>query len=222
MKTRHKLKAEICRHFGYLTVVSDKEVCRQIVQRTGWALPTGKLARVEFMERFVKQFGISAPTKVEKIRRALRTTARRMERQRDAKRTQELCLLAEIGQLSDADRREAARIAKRQIDRVNGTDAFISSEAWRKLRYRALALHGNKCQCCGASPETGTSLHVDHIKPRWKYPELALDLKNLQVLCADCNMGKGGWDETDWRKRSGADSLEELPADAAEHMRSIQ
>jgi 5-methylcytosine-specific restriction endonuclease McrA len=33
--------------------------------------------------------------------------------------------------------------------------------------------------------------NVDHIKSRKKFPELPLNPKNLQVLCADCNAGKG-------------------------------
>lgn len=44
-------------------------------------------------------------------------------------------------------------------------------------------------------------LNVDHVKPRKFYPELALDLDNLQVLCALCNHGKGNSDATDWRGR---------------------
>jgi 5-methylcytosine-specific restriction endonuclease McrA len=43
-------------------------------------------------------------------------------------------------------------------------------------------------------------INVDHIKPRRKYPELALTESNLQVLCGTCNHGKGSWDETDWRR----------------------
>lgn len=77
---------------------------------------------------------------------------------------------------------------------------FYKSPAWRRLRYRALVAHGNVCQCCGASPRKGFPLHVDHIRPRSKYPELALEFANLQVLCPDCNLGKSAWDETDWRE----------------------
>ncbi|MFC6439812.1 HNH endonuclease [Bowmanella sp. JS7-9] len=33
-------------------------------------------------------------------------------------------------------------------------------------------------------------LHVDHVKPRAKFPELALDINNLQILCETCNLGK--------------------------------
>lgn len=78
--------------------------------------------------------------------------------------------------------------------------AFYMDKPWRSLRYEALKVHGAKCQCCGGTPaSTGKPMHVDHIKPRSKFPELELTLSNLQVLCEDCNMGKGGRDQTDWR-----------------------
>ncbi len=78
---------------------------------------------------------------------------------------------------------------------------FYTSDAWRDVRYRALKASSGCCQCCGARPALGKPLHVDHIKPRSKFPELELDLGNLQVLCADCNLGKSAWDQTDWRPR---------------------
>ena len=79
------------------------------------------------------------------------------------------------------------------------SDAFLRSFAWRKLRMRALVNAKGACMACGAKAGDGTVLHVDHIKPRRLHPKLALDLGNLQVLCAACNHGKGNWDETDWR-----------------------
>lgn len=57
------------------------------------------------------------------------------------------------------------------------------------------------CQSCGATPESGAVMNVDHIKPRKIYPELALTESNLQVLCHECNHGKGNWDMTDFRPR---------------------
>lgn len=68
--------------------------------------------------------------------------------------------------------------------------AFLNSFEWRQLRFEALRIYGRQCQCCGASPATGAVMHVDHVKPRRKFPELALDINNLQVLCAECNHGK--------------------------------
>jgi hypothetical protein len=80
----------------------------------------------------------------------------------------------------------------------NRTD-FYDSEEWMRLRYQALKAHKGRCECCGAQPGPGNPLHVDHIKPRSRYPRLALDITNLQVLCKKCNLGKGASDDTDWR-----------------------
>jgi 5-methylcytosine-specific restriction endonuclease McrA len=77
--------------------------------------------------------------------------------------------------------------------------AFYLTEQWKRLRYSALLKTAGKCQCCGSRPSRGNPLHVDHIKPRSRYPWLALDPDNLQVLCADCNLGKSNRDCTNWR-----------------------
>jgi hypothetical protein len=78
---------------------------------------------------------------------------------------------------------------------------FLLTYEWRKLRMQAIAHYGAKCMCCGASPETGAVINVDHIKPRKLFPKLALDFDNLQILCSVCNHGKGNWDMTDWRPK---------------------
>lgn len=93
-----------------------------------------------------------------------------------------------------------AKVAESALRMLAGKPAagpsFYESREWKVLRYKAIKLHGAVCQLCGATGQ----MHVDHIKPRSKYPELELRLDNLQVLCADCNIGKGAWDESDWRK----------------------
>lgn len=76
---------------------------------------------------------------------------------------------------------------------------FYDGPEWRRVRYEALRIHGAKCQCCGVTRRAGAVIHVDHILPRSRHPELALDVSNLQVLCADCNLGKAAHDSTDWR-----------------------
>lgn len=80
------------------------------------------------------------------------------------------------------------------------SDSFLNSFEWRKVRMMAIKKYGAKCMCCGATPDTGAVINVDHIKPRKLWPSLALDINNLQILCHDCNHGKGNWDTTDWRK----------------------
>ena len=88
--------------------------------------------------------------------------------------------------------------------KVSGVDVaskdFLETFAWRKLRMEALKKYGPKCMCCGATPATGAVMNVDHVKPRKLFPALALDINNLQILCHECNHGKGNWDQTDWRK----------------------
>lgn len=77
---------------------------------------------------------------------------------------------------------------------------FLLTYEWRKVRMEALVKYESRCMCCGKSPIfKGVVINVDHIKPRKLFPELALDINNLQVLCNECNHGKGNWDETDWR-----------------------
>lgn len=88
-------------------------------------------------------------------------------------------------------------VMSRKAPNVN---LFYKSSAWRQLRYAALAKYGNLCSCCGASPSSGAVMHVDHIKPISRYPELALNIDNLQVLCAACNLGKSNRDQTTWRR----------------------
>ena len=75
---------------------------------------------------------------------------------------------------------------------------FLQSKAWKRMRIAAFDKYGNFCQCCGAKPSDGIRLNVDHIKPRKLFPELALNLDNLQILCSDCNSEKGNWNMSDF------------------------
>jgi hypothetical protein len=77
---------------------------------------------------------------------------------------------------------------------------FYHSDEWRILRVRVLEKYECKCMMCGRSPKDHKIvIHVDHIKPISKYPELCLEFNNLQLLCEDCNIGKSNKYETDYR-----------------------
>jgi hypothetical protein len=81
-------------------------------------------------------------------------------------------------------------------------DDFLQSFEWRRVRMQVLQERGRRCEACGADAlKHGVRIHVDHIKPRTLYPQLALDKSNLQVLCEECNHGKGNWDMTDWHAK---------------------
>ena len=58
-----------------------------------------------------------------------------------------------------------------------------------KLRFTVLKRDNYTCQSCGATPQDGAKLEIDHIKP------IAMggsdDIENLQILCRECNLGKG-------------------------------
>lgn len=97
------------------------------------------------------------------------------------------------------------------------SDAFLQTYEWRVLRMKVLKHYGARCMCCGATPSGGAVMNVDHIKPRRDFPHLALDFDNLQVLCHECNHGKGNWDRTDWRPAELSDSLTQETA----HLKSI-
>lgn len=87
----------------------------------------------------------------------------------------------------------------------NSKKSFYASWEWRKLRMQTLVRHGHRCQSCGATTQDITiygapvRLVVDHIQPLGKHWELRLDPENVQVLCDECNMGKGDWMTQDFR-----------------------
>lgn len=85
-------------------------------------------------------------------------------------------------------------------------EEFYASWGWRTLRMEVLKEFGPVCMCCGSTPKhldmagNPTKIVVDHIKPLHTHWHLRLDRKNLQVLCDECNQGKGAWDTTDYRQ----------------------
>ena len=79
------------------------------------------------------------------------------------------------------------------------SEQFYQSWEWKEVRYKALKLYGARCMLCGATAANGVRICVDHIKPRSLFPDLQLDINNLQILCDDCNKGKSNTDDTDWR-----------------------
>lgn len=99
------------------------------------------------------------------------------------------------------EKKQRNKERKKKFKQRNKKDSdFYRSREWLELRYRVLRNYEGKCMCCGQSPKKNkVILHVDHIKPRSKFPELELQYDNLQILCAACNRGKSNKDSTDWR-----------------------
>lgn len=104
------------------------------------------------------------------------------------------------------------------------SNAFYASWEWKQVRYESLQMHGRQCMCCGWTPEQGSKgyLCVDHIKPRSKFPELALDVSNTQVLCNSCNMGKSNVHQDDFRSEWHGDDEEDTDPLTAQFRATIQ
>lgn len=98
-----------------------------------------------------------------------------------------------------------------------GPEFYLTRE-WRALRWEVLSTSADgKCVMCGATRKSsGLSMHVDHIHPRSTHPSLELSKSNLQILCADCNIGKGKsiWQPTDARQ-ANPPRWQRAPADPA-------
>lgn len=81
------------------------------------------------------------------------------------------------------------------IKKGDSNDGFYSSPAWRKMKQTVLFVFGKVCMKCKSTK----NIHVDHIKPRSLYPELELDINNMQVLCRPCNCAKSNRGAKDYR-----------------------
>lgn len=160
--------------------LTNAEACAIGVQmRKGWVR---RCADFEVPDGLVDALSRRDLSSKRKGRNALKRAARKAKRRHDPAQTMSVPV-AKVERKSYAARSET----------------FLKSRAWKELRYTVLKERGAACECCGASAKTGAVIHVDHVKPRFKFPELALEKSNLQVLCEDCNVGKGAWDQTDWR-----------------------
>lgn len=76
---------------------------------------------------------------------------------------------------------------------------FMVNKSWKQLRVEAIEKYGNKCCKCGRVGSKRYPINIDHIKPRKYYPELAMDINNLQPLCGRCNREKGNNHCIDYR-----------------------
>ena len=88
---------------------------------------------------------------------------------------------------------------------------FYATREWRELRWKVISTSNGSCVICGRSKQAhGVVLHVDHIKPRSKFPLRELDITNLQILCEDCNLGKSAEFKMDSLLESVPEDVKEL------------
>lgn len=98
------------------------------------------------------------------------------------------------------DQRKELRVEMRKVEKKKFTLAKVSTAAkrkpsrrqihytakeWQPIRKQVFDRDGKICHICG-----GPATHIDHLLPKSKYPELALNLDNLKPACRNCNFEK--------------------------------
>jgi 5-methylcytosine-specific restriction endonuclease McrA len=180
-----------------------------------------KTARRRLRKRNVGKIGYECRPIGSAVKRAaLKARHARSERKRaetNAYQDKHLVLVTKDGEKVFNNVRQHASRDKRE--------EFYKSWDWRTLRMKTIKRYGRRCQCCGATPADRDSagapvrIVVDHIKPLSKYWQLRLVPSNLQILCDECNQGKGAWDETDHRAPSEPEAEDALTAEYRAIMR---
>ncbi|MFC1869686.1 HNH endonuclease [Chloroflexota bacterium] len=88
-------------------------------------------------------------------------------------------------------------LAEERRQKIEEQEIFYDSPEWMVMRSKVIEEEGPVCNECKKNIPVKRDISVDHIKPRSKYPELALDRTNLRVLCRSCNSRKGARDWLD-------------------------
>ncbi|QUY40421.1 HNH endonuclease [Acaryochloris marina] len=76
---------------------------------------------------------------------------------------------------------------------INRYSSFRSSDEGKSLKLSLYSEQGALCANPNCKCKTKLPielLEMDHIKPISKYPEFAVDKKNFQLLCSNCNRKK--------------------------------
>ena len=144
--------------------------------------------------------GLSITIKQKNLFEKHKNKQKRSNKKAGKQPTVKVVLASEHAAMQHMFRLEQIEYDLKWTDTFINSNAFLSTHQWKRTRMKALTLYGNTCECCGASPNTGAMICVDHIKPRSLYPHLALDINNLQILCEECNSGKGNAFAVCWRE----------------------
>jgi 5-methylcytosine-specific restriction endonuclease McrA len=100
------------------------------------------------------------------------------------------------------------------VEKEKPETCFYLGDDWKYLRRIIFRLYGRWCMKCTSTKD----LHIDHIKPKSKYPHLSLRVDNLQVLCKHCNEEKSNLNEDDFRTEVHLKILKQFAKDRAKKL----
>lgn len=100
-------------------------------------------------------------------------------------------------QFTATTKARTVELAEERRRRQEEEETFYSSPEWAQLRALVIKEEGQVCAECHKRIKNDEDVTVDHIRPRSKYPDLALRRENLRVLCRSCNSAKSDKDMID-------------------------
>ena len=75
----------------------------------------------------------------------------------------------------------------KELIKANNLHEFYTSRTWQKVAAQARAVQHNECQRCRAKGIYKPCEVVHHKKYVKMFPELALNVDNLECLCFECH-----------------------------------
>ncbi|GAB1376799.1 hypothetical protein MASR1M48_16510 [Lactococcus petauri] len=106
------------------------------------------------------------------------------------------------GRVELPKRKRTSHKAKKQFKEVEKLKEVkkwhpkCDKDRWYVLRNCVYRIYEKRCMKCKT---TSRPMHMDHIFPVARYPELRYSLRNLQILCCDCNIEKLHLNTNDYR-----------------------
>lgn len=105
-------------------------------------------------------------------------------------------VFSKISDKEDTKRRDAVdkrvlEMAEERQKQIEEAKRFYTSPEWKLLRKQIIKLHKNICKNCEKVLTEKSDITIDHILPRSKFPDNALEMENMQILCRSCNSSKG-------------------------------
>ena len=90
---------------------------------------------------------------------------------------------------------------KRKNREANSWEKWNKRQWWKIIYWKKQALKRDDYNCKKCWLREPEIMVVDHIKPKSIFPELSIDINNLQTLCPNCHARKTIKEKKQWYDR---------------------